>query len=57
MNGGMVCKADANFAAHASLQPDARGTGVAQDPQYETGKPDCGADQTERVTSAKQQGV
>jgi hypothetical protein len=31
MNGGMVCKADANFAAHASLQPDARGTGVAQD--------------------------
>jgi excisionase family DNA binding protein len=48
MNGGMVCKADANFAAHASLQPDARGTGVAQDPQYETGKTDCGADQIER---------
>jgi len=53
LNGGMVCTADANFAAHASLQRDVRGTGVAQDPQCETGTTDCVADQIQRVNICK----
>ena len=56
MNGVMVCKADASFAVHASVQLDACGTGVAQVPQCETGTSDCQADQTEPVASDKAAG-